>query len=237
MKIQDHKNLVHLSARSIIFIVTLLFVIVNSGCNVASIFGVLATPGAYEQEKTPEYDLLAQQERKVLLWVECPRSSGADYDVQAELIDAFQRYFYKIMEMDQENLVVYNPASSTDYLLDPKKVARSKGAGYVLIVQVDDYEMTPLQAKNYFYGAISCRSLLLDVDLGVSVWPRGGGQTKATSIEIELETKGRDAMLQRLVKAAAHCTLRYLYPCLTHQFKHSGERMTIQEAADMETYQ
>ncbi|MHC5083130.1 MAG: hypothetical protein ACYTET_04240 [Planctomycetota bacterium] len=201
-----------------------------------SIGGILATPGAYERVETPEYDLLAQQERKILLWVECPRSSGADYDVQENLIEAYQRYFSNMMEIEPENLIVYDSSAITDFFQDPKQIARSKGAGYVLMVQVNDFEMTPLQAKDYHYGIIETRSLLMDVDLGVSVWPRGDSQTKSAGIEIELDTKGRKSMMKRLTDAVAHCTLRYLYPCKSVNFKHSDERLTIQEAAEMETF-
>lgn len=231
MRILDHK-LFKLNVTKAVLCMGVFVSLFTSGCNFLE-FAV--TPGAYERKIEQEYDLKAQEDKKVLIWVECSWASGSDYDVQAELSEAIQKYMLEIIKIDGENIALYQPGPEAAYFQNPEKTAKAMGIGYVLVVQVDSYEMTRLNVRDYYSGQLSTRSVLIDVELGDVVWPTNQ-KARSAEVFVELETRGRDLLLGRLVNGAAHCTLRYLFPCQKQQFKHPDERITIQEAAEMETF-
>lgn len=219
-------------ARNVFFVVILCSFIAGSGCK---FIGILGTPGAFEKKIPPQYDLQAQQNRKILLWVECPRSSNADYDVQEKLMAGFQVYLTGQAGIRPENIVMNRPDASIDYTQDPMTIARSMGIGYVLLVQVDDYELFRLNIRDYYSGRMLSHAVLMDADLGVTVWPEKTA-AKVVEVDVDMETKGRSAALSRLVSATAHCTMRYLYPCEKLKFNVSEEKVSIQDAYEMETF-
>lgn len=212
--------------------VMLLAILMAGGCNVISF---LASPGPFEKKIPPEYNLEAQQDRKVLLLIECPRSSGVDYDVKKKLISGFEVYLISQMEIDPGNIVHSQPSLGQGMVEDPVKTAQALGAGYVLLVQVDNYRLAPLNTGKYVTGEMLSRAVLMDADLGIAVWPKDPGG-KIVHIGVDLETKGRDLALTRLISATTHCVLRYLYPCEKLKFKNSDEVYTLQDAFDMEIY-
>ena len=229
MKTQELKILCQFVARKALYTAVILALIVNAGCDV---FGFLVSPGAFEKKIVPEYNLSAQPDRKILLWVECPHSSEADYDVKDKLTAAYLLYLTKKVGIPSENVLLHQPEAGNTLVQDPIQVARDLNAGYLLLVQVYDYEMMPLSVKNYYTGEMITRSVLMDADLGISVWPRNPSG-KTIHIGVDMETKGRDAALDRLISATVHCTLRYLYPCEKLKFKTMDERISIQNAFEM----
>ncbi len=193
------------------------------------------SPGPFEKKIPPEYDLQAQQDRKILILIDCPRSSEVDFDVKKKLVTAFELYFRSQMDIEPENLVV-NPSGLGQALSrDPVKMAQELGAGYVLLVQVDQYGLAPLNSARYFSGEMISRAVLMDADLNMTVWPSEPGG-KIVHIGVDLEIKGRNVALTRLVSGTTHCVLRYLYPCEKLKYKSSDEVYTLQEAFEMETY-
>jgi hypothetical protein len=149
-----------------------------------------------------------------MVWIECPHSANADFDVQEKLALTYQLYLAEKAEFEPENIILNSAAANSSFLLDPKEIARSQGAGYLLLVQVDNYSADFLQVRDYYAG------------------PEG----KMVHISVEMETKGRDALISRLSSGAAHCTLRYLYPCDKLKFDAADERVSLQEAYEIETY-
>ncbi len=230
MKTQNY-NPFDYHAIKIVYGVLAMTMLMLSGC---TLFGFLASEGPFESKRDPEYNLLAQQDRKILLWVEFPRSMNIGYDTQDKLVAAFSGYLLSEVKIKPSNLMV-QPRSSENNILDPKEVARSKGAGYVLLVQVDVFEVDSLQIQNYVTGQVITRSVLLDVDLPTAVWPQQP-EGKMIQIGVEVEAGGRNAVISRLVSGAAQCTIRYLYPCDKLKFKNSDERVSVQEAFEIETY-
>ena len=232
MKIEDTKHFVRLISQITAVVVLLCVVFAASGCTALSL---LLSPGPYEKKIPPVYNLQEQQDRKVLVWVECPRSANADFDVQEKLITSFQLYLVEKAEFDAENVITGSLGDSKMLLLDPKKIARSQGAGYLLLVHVDKYEADFLQIRDYYAGELVTRAVLFDVDSGQILWPHQP-EGKMIHIAFEMETEGRDALISRLTSATAHCVLRYLYPCEKLKFKTANERVSLQEAYEMETY-
>ena len=233
MKIEDTKHFVRSISQITVVVVALLCVVFTaSGCEAISL---LLSPGPYEKKVPPAYDLKEQQDRKVLVWVECPRSANADFDVQGKLITAFQLYLIEKAKFDAENVIMGSLGDSKTLLLDPKKLARSQGAGYLLLVHVDKYEADFLQIRDYYAGELVTRAVLFDVDSGETLWP-SQPEGKMIHVAVEMETKGRNALVSRLTSSTAHCVLRNLYPCEKLKYKTADERVSLQEAYEMETY-
>ena len=233
MRSPDLKHLVLLIYPITLAAALICSVLPFSGCGPA--LGVILTPGPFEKKTVPDYNLKEQQDRKVLVWIECPRSSGADYDVQEKLASAFELTLTQKGGFDRENIILNPITDSQKFLLDPVQIARSKGAGYVLLIQVDAYSADYLRVRNYYSGEIITRAVLQDVNLGRSIWPKQP-EGKMVHISVEMETEGHDALISRMTAAVAHCTLRNLYPCDKLTFKHIDERISMQEAFELETY-
>ncbi|HOK95802.1 MAG TPA: hypothetical protein P5175_04210 [Anaerohalosphaeraceae bacterium] len=233
MKTLNLKYSVRFIARFFVFVVLLSNVFVLSGC--ASGLGLLFSPGAFEKKTTPDYNLKEQEKRKILVWIECPRSAGADYGFPQQLASAFHLYMTAKAGFNSSNIILNPPAPSQAAGLNPQEIARSQGAGYVLIVHVDKFEAEALGIRSYCSGRLIIRAALLDTDLGVAVWP-SQPEGKMIDLAVEMETGGRANLVSRLTAGAAHCTLRYLYPCDKLKFKCADERVSVQEAFETETF-
>jgi hypothetical protein len=233
LKIENTKHFVHSITRfTVLFVALLCVIFLLSGC---AILSLILSEGPFEKGMPPAYDLQEQQERKVLVWIECPRSANADFDVQKRLATAFQLYLVGKADFDPENIILSSLSDGEALLLDPKKIARSQGAGYLLLVQVDKCEVDFLQIRDYYAGEMISRAILFDVDLDETLWP-SQPEGKMIHVAFEMETEGRDALVSRLTSATAHCVLRNLYPCEKLKYKTAGERVSLQEAYEMETY-
>ena len=233
MKIKDTKHFVRsITQITVLFVALLCVVFATSGC---AILSLILSEGPFEKGILPAYDLREQQERKVLVWVECPRSANADFDVQKRLATAFQLYLVGKAGFDSENIILSSLSDGEALSLDPKKIARSQGAGYLLLVQVDKYEVDFLQIRDYYAGEMISRAILFDVDLGETLWP-SQPEGKMIHVAFEMESEGRDALVNRLTSTTAHCVLRNLYPCEKLKYKTAGERVSSQAAFEMETY-
>jgi len=231
LKILDHRYLVCYASPIALGMVAVLLLIF-SGCN---IFGFLANAGWHEKPTVPAYDLKAQQDRKVMIWVECPRSAGADFEVPQKLAGVLQLMLIENGGLEPENVIVGPALDSGNSAVDLRAAARSLGAGYVLLVHVDSYSIDSLRVRDYYSGEMVTRAVLQDTDLGTRVWPQQP-EGKMVRVGVEIETKGRDALVSRMISAVAHCTLRNLYPCDKLKFKHADERVSMQEAYEIETY-
>jgi hypothetical protein len=203
-----------------------------AGCN---IIGFLLSPGPFEEKVPPKYDLKANQDRKILLIVECPRSSGVDFDINKKLKESMEKYLTGIMKIETENLIVPTSDQDKTQSRDPLKAARDVGAGYVLVLQVDNYRLKALDVRDYYVGEMRSRAILMDTDLGEQVWPKEP-QGKVVQVGVDLETEGRDMAVARLLSTTAHCAMRELYPCEKLKYKNSDEVMTLQDAMEMETF-
>ena len=232
MKIKNSKHFVRAISQITAVFLLLCVVFAASGCVALSF---LLSEGPYEKGIPPAYNLQKQQERKVLVWVECPRSANADFDVQKKLATAFQLYLIVKAGFESENIILSYLSDGEALLLDPKKIARSQGAGYLLLVQVDKYEVDYLQVRNYFAGEMISRAVLYDVESGETLWP-SQPEGKMVHVVFEMESEGRDALVNRLTSTTAHCVSRNLYPCEKLKYKTAGERVSSQEAFEIETY-
>ncbi|MCI0498947.1 MAG: hypothetical protein L0Y36_04610, partial [Planctomycetales bacterium] len=172
---------------------------------------------------------------KIMIWIECPRSVGADYNFPQKQALAFQLYMTEKAKFEPENIILNPPTAAPGLVQDPQQIARSQGAGFVLLVHVDHCDVESLGVREYFSASLVTRAVLLDTDLGTAVWPKNP-EGKMVELAIEMETGGRETLLSRLTAGVAHCTLRYFYPCEKLKFKHADERVSVQEAFEMGTF-
>ena len=231
MRILDPKYLVRYAC-PITGVLVCVVLLTLAGCN---IFGFLANAGPFEKKTVPAYDLKAQQDRKVMVWVECPRSAGADFDVPQKLAEVFRLTLIEKGGLEPENVILGPALDAGNSPVDLRETARSLGAGYVLLVHVDLYSIDFLRIRDYYTGEMVVRAVLQDTDMGTRVWPEHP-EGKMVHVAVEIESRGREALVTRLISAAAHCILRNLYPCDKLKFKHADERVSMQEAYEIETY-
>ena len=198
-----------------------------AGCGDAGIYGKVK----------PEYDLVANQDKKVLIWVEAPRSAAADVDAAEKLAASLYDHLVARARIKPNNVQVQSDSrtAAPDGVQTPEAAARQAGTQLVLMVRIEEYELLPMNIRNYHFGRMATRSLLLDVQANQPVWPKSG-QGKVHDIAIELGQGDRAAVLSQMSASTAHCIVRNLYPIVKMYYKNSDERISIQEAFEMETF-
>ncbi len=191
----------------------------------------------YYSKRTPEYNLVSNQDKKVLIWVDASRSSYADADAPDAVAGAIGNHLLARAGIKPHNIIYRDEAMRAGGPLpeSPEAAARQVGAQLVLMVQIEDYELLSMRIRNFYSGRMMTRSLLLDVQTGQAVWP-SSGVGKVHDIVIELGEGNRRRMLSRMADSTAHCILRNLYPIGKNQYRNSDERMSFQEAFEMETF-
>ncbi len=197
--------------------------VVSAGCNVG---GFLASPTSHEKKVPAEYNLRGAQ-KKVLVYVDEARQGSTPADVRAAIDAAVRRLLMtkvRIKEQYVAEAIDYAPARMAAYSqLSPVQIGREAGADLVLYVRVESHDMHQLHSAGYFSASVITRSVLLDTASGEVVWPKGE-DVKLARIRFELETKGREAAIERLARATAHCVTRHFYDCPGDEFRSGDEQ-------------
>jgi hypothetical protein len=202
----------------------------------AVVFGGCAASGIYSKVP-PAYDLSADSNQKVLIWVEAPRSAAADPDAADKLAEAIRGHLILRAKLNPDNVILADSTQtgSGTLLATPEMSALQEGAAVVLFVRIEEYELLPMSLANYHSGRMLTRAVLLDAKTSRPLWP-AGTQGKVHDIVIELGQGDRMAILSRLTTGSAHCILRNLYPIMKMHYKHSDERVSFQEAFEQDTF-
>ena len=201
----------------------------HSGCG---IFGTLATPGSHERKIPAEYDLAGHGKQKILVLVNQPVWLSAGSNLRYYLTEAVNKNLTEKVKIPSRNLIAYRELSQfrsnhPDFsLLSPAKVGTALSADIVLLVVFEDYQLSEIPETRYYKGVLSARSVLLDASTGETLWPKSA-QSKRIKVGFEVETRGRETAARRLVKACAHCIVRYLYDCPKNKFKIFDEESSI----------
>ena len=192
-----------------------------SGCVIISNLG---TPTRHERKIAAEYDLAGHTDQKMLVFVNQPAWLNAQDNLRYYLMKKINENFIKKAEIPPEHLVGYNELSEfrsnhADFaLLSPIEVGAALNADMVLLVMVNGYELNKMAQTNYYTGFLSVRIVLHDVATGEKLWPESA-RSKSIKVGFEVESRGREVALARLVSALAHCTVRYFYNCPQAKFK------------------
>lgn len=193
------------------------------GCN-SGLYGKL----------TPAYDLVQNQDKKILILVESPRYVAADIDAPEKLSKVLQDHLIKA-KVKPQNLRVQGGSANTA-LVSPEQAAQQAGAQLVLFVRIEDYELLPVRIRDFYSARMLTRAALINAEDGAVLWPLDGDQGKLHDIAIEMGKGGRQAVLTQMTESTAHCIVRNLYPIEKLYYRNSDERIAVQQAFDMDTF-
>jgi hypothetical protein len=188
--------------------------------------GFLASPTSREKKVPAEYSLQGTKSR-VMVFVDEARAGSVPFDLRSRLDATVRAHLIRKVRIKEENVVGpvdYAPSRLAAYAgLSPAEIGRQAGADLVVYVRVESHEINQMHAAGYFSASLVTRSVLLDAASGEVLWPKGE-EVKVARIRLELETGGRDATLNRLAAATAHCVTRYFYDCPGDQFRSGDEQ-------------
>ena len=208
------------------------FAFLISGCQYAGIVSLLGTPGHYERQVPAEYDLAEHTDQKILVLVDQPAYLGADVNLRYYLTGAINKNLVEKVGIDAERLVSYSELSefrSTSQgfsLLSPVQIAEALNANVVLLVVIEDYQLSQLAEADYYKANLSARAVLLEAATGNKLWPQSA-ESKTVKVGFDIEDRGREVATARLVTASAYCLVRYFYDCPKNRFNIADDRSGI----------
>jgi len=214
---------------------TLIFVTVaflHTGCKYGGIVSLFGTPGYYEEEIPAEYNLAEHTDRKILVLVNQPGWLNAKANLRYYLTRAINNNLASKVEIPLELLVSYGElfvfrSNRGDFsLLSPEEAGAALNANMVLLVIIEGYELEEMAKTGYYKGFLDVQTVLLDVATGGKLWPEEA-KSKSIKVGFEVESRGAEVALARLVAASAHCTVRYLYNCPKNKFKIAEDRSDV----------
>jgi hypothetical protein len=202
----------------------LVMVFPHSGCNLAGIVPVLGTPTRYEKKIPAEYDLAEHEDQKILVLVDQPGWLGAQANLRYYVTEAINENLEKKVKIEAEYLVGYDELSKfrsnqADFsLLSVVEVGAALDANMVLLIVVEDYQLTRMGATDYYKGFLASEALLIDVGSGEALWPESG-ESRTVRVGFEMEQGTQESAVGKLASDCAHCTVRYFYDCIVANFK------------------
>jgi hypothetical protein len=200
-----------------------------NGCGVV---GLLGTPSRHERKIPAEYDLTKRKNQKILILVEQPGWLSTQANLRYYLTEAIRENLTAKVEVPPEYIISYNELSEfrsnkSDFpLLSPATVGRALGADIVLLVMLEDYQLSEVAETGYYGGFLGAQTVLFETATGEKLWPESA-ESKSIRVGFEVEQQGQEAAVGRLVAACAYCTTRYLYNCPKDKFKISDDRSHI----------
>jgi len=203
-----------------------------SFCGGCGILGVVGTPRQHEIKIPAEYDLTKQKNRKVLVLVEQPGWLSTQVNLRYYLTEAIHRSLMAQVKVKPEYILSYKQlsefrSSKDDFLsLSPAEVGTALGADVVLLVAIEDYQVSELAESGVYNGFLSVQEALFETATGKKVWPESE-ENKSIKVNFETGEHGQEAAVERLVSSCAYCTSRYFYNCPKYKFKTFDEQKDI----------
>lgn len=190
---------------------------------------ILGSPAAYDIKVPAEFELKQRSDKRIAVFVESTWSAASP-SLNSELAAAIRAELIKKASIQSDFLFVSGEASPArakspiDFrLLSPSQIAREGGAGTILYVRIEEFQMTQLHREGYFTGHLMTRSMIFD-DGGTQLWPpESSGRLIRTRVEVN--TKGSDATRMDLIDATTHCISRYMYNCPKTNFNTKFEEI------------
>ena len=213
----------------LIVLLTLLVITFQGGCGIIS---VLATPTSYEKKIAAEYELVVQEEKKLLILVDQPGWINVGVNMRYYLTNEFQKNLVHRVELLPETLIDYSKLSefrsnqSNFSFLTPVEVAKALEADWVLFIKIVSLDIQKISDADYFSGQMIVRTALFETATAAQVWPDSDGGKKI-KVGFDSERRGREFAIRRLARACAYCTTRYLYNCPKEEFKRFDDKSSI----------
>ncbi|MHC4122186.1 MAG: hypothetical protein ACYSSI_01325 [Planctomycetota bacterium] len=207
--------------KKIIVILTLVPVVFWNGCAVVSVLG---TPANEEIVIPAEYDLAEHANQKILVLVNQPIWIDAQINLKYYLTEAVNKRLEEKIKFPSNNIVSYYELSAyrsgqPDFAqLSVRQIGKGLNADIVLIIDVQLYQLEKISETDYYKGFLDAQAAVIDTATGTRLWPEGE-RGKTIRVRFEMEGKGRQIAVNKLIAACAHCTTRYLYNCKKTNFK------------------
>jgi len=200
-----------------------------NGCGIV---GLLGTQSPYEKKIPAEYNLTKQKGRKVLVLVEQPGWLSTQANLRYYLTEAIRENLIAKVKVPPKYILSYNELSEFrsnkgDFSsLSPTAVGKALGADIVLLVTIEDYQLSEVAESDYYNGFLGAQTVLFETASGEKLWPESA-ENKSIKVSFETGEQGQEAAVKRLVNACAHCISRYFYNCPMYKFKISDEKRDI----------
>ena len=213
--------------RKSVMIFGLVFAVFCGGCN---IFGLIFSETAHEKRVKAQFRLQEYGSEGVLVFVDSLKRADVAYGFDSRLEKSIRDYLVKKVRLKREDILGSEELSGlrsgrADFdMMSPVAVGAALGAGKVLYVRIENYDLFDIDGRGYYEGFLITRSILFDAGTGATLWPKSR-TGEVIRVKVELETMGREATLDRLTTATAHCISRYFYDCPGNQFKRSEEEV------------
>ena len=216
-----------------LFIFTFLTaVLFDSGCSFTRTVSTLSTPTRHERKIPAEYDLTEHRDQKILVLVNQPAYLNAQTNLRYYLTEEVNKNLIKKLKIPPEYLVTYDGVSafrsnqSNFSLLSPIEVGKALDANMVLLVMVKDYQLNEMPEANCYQGFLNIQTVLFETAAGRKLWPESE-RSKSIKVGFDVEHRGREIAVKRLVAACAHCTVRYFYDCPGDKFKTADDKSGV----------
>ncbi len=217
--------------RLIVFI-TFIATLSHGGCKLGGLVGIVGTPTQREKKIPAEFDLGAHKGQKILILVNQPGWLGADVSLRRGLTEAIGEVILEKVKIKPAHLIGYDELSDfrsnneNFSLLSAAEVGAALAADMVLLVVPEAYQLTEMGGAGYYKGFLGVQTVLLDAATGERLWP-GLAERKSIRVGFEIEHRGREVAIKRLLAGCAYCTVRYFYDCPVLKFKISDDRSDI----------
>ncbi|HIJ67815.1 MAG TPA: hypothetical protein HPP51_05970 [Planctomycetes bacterium] len=198
-------------------------------CGSCSLLGIMGSKTYHEQRVPAEFLLKDAAQGGVLVFADETGAGRSEQGLRSELDEMVRMYLVKKARIKSKNLISNDKLSHLrsrrdDFsALSPVELGTAAGAAAVLYIMITDYELYEVGNREYFGGSLVTRSILFDVASQRVLWP-ADGRGRVVDVGVEVETGGREASLDRLITATAHCITRSFYDCPKPEFRAADER-------------
>lgn len=190
-----------------------------SGCRA---IGALASPSPWEIKIPAEYKLADNKPEKMLVLVEQPAWAMSEANMRVYLTQAVESLLTAKIGIKADVFVPYNKladlrSNTPDFsAMSQPQVGARLGAGLVLYIVIDNFELYAMSDAGYYRGQLDARSGLYDVKSGLRLWPQD--DLKSSSVYLDMED-GQEKAAKRLASSTARCIVRNFYDCPKPEYK------------------
>ena len=202
-----------------------------TGCGgVGAVVGNVSTEMPSEKETAAEFKL-KPTEGKIVVFAVQPAWIRSPMDLRVTLTNSINGSLEEKALIKKERLTEYGYVAKTRIGLPENKkddsfeTAARLDAQYVLVVQVQDFDLSTFGEKDLFNGTMTVKASLYDINKK-KLWPTDKSNKEIT-VNIEAEKGTVKSAVEKLSDAAAFCITRYLYNCKTERFHISEEKREI----------
>jgi hypothetical protein len=197
--------------------VTIAVLLFSCGCGTVPL---LTTPTRHEKKVPAEYNLAAQKDKKVMVVVYSPAWVTAPASIVSKLTDDLEMNLTEQLKLECDNLILYENLKPKSCMSVPPGpwLGKDFGADLVLYAELHEFNLEKVTETDYYKGQLEGKAALFEAGSEHRLWPQSE-PGKVIRIAFDVEQGDYDKAIDRLSRAFAHCTTRYLYDCPVAKFK------------------